>query len=334
MNDKMLVSVIVPVYNAEKYLARCIDSICTQTYIDLEILLIDDGSRDNSGIICDEYAKKDKRIRVIHRENSGVSITRNIGIKEAKGDYIAFVDADDFIDKDMLDTLVKRAIKCCSDIVMCKYYIKKLKEVSVVAMDYEEVYNGEEDVKSKLLYAYYTDYHNGLYSLCNKLIKRSIYSTYDIEFNPFLKRGEDAWFIFQCLKHCRRVDFIPEPYYYYCQNDNSIMHTLYEDQYEKWVYVRKLLLQENNDLKFSIDYSLFYKEFLYKVAIYCHDLIKERHTDKALNIMKDQFYLEALKYEKGFPFHIRMIHFFIKIKFRKIVVILYKLWIGKEKIRK
>lgn len=330
MNEKTLVSVIVPVYNTEKYLARCIDSICTQTYSNLEILLIDDGSRDNSGVICDEYVKKDKRVRVIHRENSGVSITRNIGIKEARGDYIAFVDSDDFIDKDMFDTLVKRAIKCCSDIVMCKYYIKKSKEISVASMDYEEVYNGEEDVKNKLLYAYYTDYHNGLYSLCNKLIKKSIYYTYNIEFDSFLKRGEDAWFIFQCLKHCKRVDFIPEAYYYYCQNDNSIMHTLYEDQYEKWVYVRELLLQENKKLKFDIDYSLFYKEFLYKVSIYCRDLIKEKQTNKALKIMRDKFYLTALKYEKGFPFHIRMIHFFIKKRCRIIVIILYKLWIGKE----
>lgn len=330
----MLVSVIVPVYNTEKYLARCIDSICMQTYSNLEILLINDGSNDNSGMICDEYAKKDKRVRVIHRKNSGVSITRNIGIKEARGDYIAFVDSDDFIDRGMFDALVRRANKCCSDIVMCKYYIKKSKEISEVSMEYAEVYNGEMDVKNHLLYAYYTDYHNGLYSLWNKLIKKSIYSTYNIEFNASLKRGEDAWFIFQCLKHCKRVDFIPKAYYYYCQNDNSIMHALYKDQYEKWVYVRKLLLQENQRLKFNIDYSLFYKEFLYKVAIYCRDLIKEKQINQVLNIMKDQFYIVALNYEKGFPFHIRMIHFFIKIRCRKIAVILYKLWIAKEKIRK
>ena len=111
MSKDIKVSVIVPVYNAEKYIKRCLDSILAQSYRYFEVLLIDDGSTDNSGKICDEYALNDNRIRVIHKENSGVSATRNIGITEAKGDYIAFVDSDDYIRSDMFEKMVKNAEK-------------------------------------------------------------------------------------------------------------------------------------------------------------------------------------------------------------------------------
>ena len=95
---KGLISVIVPVYNAEKYLCRCIDSILAQTYKDFELLLIDDGSKDSSGAICDEYAAKDSRVRVFHKENGGVGFARNVGLDHAQGDWVTFVDSDDWVD--------------------------------------------------------------------------------------------------------------------------------------------------------------------------------------------------------------------------------------------
>ena len=119
MND--LISIIVPVYKAEKYLRRCVDSILAQTYQNIEVLLIDDGSPDNSGEICDEYAEKDSRVRVFHKPNGGVSSARNLGLKEAKGDYIGFVDADDYIDKTMYEVLLCNLIKENSDISICSY---------------------------------------------------------------------------------------------------------------------------------------------------------------------------------------------------------------------
>ena len=103
-----LISVIVPVYNVEKYLNKCIDSIINQTYKNLEIILVDDGSQDSSGKICDEYTKKDNRIKVIHKENGGVSSARNIGLNNATGEWIAFIDADDWVDEEYLQTLFNR----------------------------------------------------------------------------------------------------------------------------------------------------------------------------------------------------------------------------------
>lgn len=116
-----LVSVIVPVYNVENYLRECIDSIVAQTYRNIEVILIDDGSKDSSGKICDEYAAKDNRIKVIHKENGGLSEARNSGLEIASGDWIAFVDSDDYIDEEMLDTLVDLANYNNAQVAMCNF---------------------------------------------------------------------------------------------------------------------------------------------------------------------------------------------------------------------
>lgn len=321
-----LVSIIVPVYNAEIFLNKCIDSILTQTYRNIELLLIDDESKDNSGKICDEYASLDKRVRVIHKVNTGVAATRNIGLEEATGEYISFVDSDDYIAPNMLEVLVSKACEYDSDIVMCKYFIDRSGEISCSSMRYEEVYDGEEKIKNGLLYLYYTDYHNGLYSLWNKLIKKSVYSTNSISFDSTLKRGEDAWFVFQCLKHCSRIDFIPEPLYYYYQNESSIMHMVYDDQYEKWVDMRRRLIAENEQLGFDIDYDLFYKEFLYKVAVFCRMLAATNQKEKLKKIIADPFYINAAKYACNLPIHIGLLTNFVKNRMFMIAYCMCFIW--------
>ena len=126
-----LISIIVPVYKAEKYLSECIDSIISQTYENFELILIDDGSPDNSGKICDEYAEKDKRIKVIHKENAGVSSARNIGLDNASGEYIAFIDSDDFVDKQYLEKLHCNLKHNDADISLCRlsYYKKDVANI-------------------------------------------------------------------------------------------------------------------------------------------------------------------------------------------------------------
>lgn len=121
MTDSPLISVVIPVYNVEKYIAQCLDSILSQTYHNLEILLTDDGSTDSSGNICDEYIRKDNRIKVFHQQNKGVSTARNNGIRNASGEYISFIDPDDFIDKDFYEYLLNQLYKSDSDIVFCAF---------------------------------------------------------------------------------------------------------------------------------------------------------------------------------------------------------------------
>ena len=119
---ELAISIIVPVYNVEKYLNRCFDSILNQTFTDFELILVDDGSTDNSGIICYEYKTKDNRIKVIHKENGGLSSARNAGLDIARGKYIGFVDSDDFINKDMYKILFDTIQANNSDMVICDYY--------------------------------------------------------------------------------------------------------------------------------------------------------------------------------------------------------------------
>ena len=113
------ISIIVPVYNVEKYLKTCLDSIINQTYQNLEIILVDDGSTDNSGEICEEYRKTDSRIILIHKENEGLSMARNFGLDIASGDYISFVDSDDFIARNMMEALYNRLLETQSDMAIC-----------------------------------------------------------------------------------------------------------------------------------------------------------------------------------------------------------------------
>ena len=126
--EKPLISVIVPVYNVKQYLRRCVDSILKQTYENIEIVLIDDGSTDESGAICDRYAQKDVRVKVIHKENGGLSDARNKGMQEARGEYFAFVDSDDYIAKDYIAYLFELIVENKAQISLCGYlkFIEKL----------------------------------------------------------------------------------------------------------------------------------------------------------------------------------------------------------------
>ena len=125
MKNNDLISVIIPIYNVEKFLSFCIDSIVNQTYKNLEIILVDDGSTDNSGKICDEYALKDNRIKVMHKQNGGVSSARNVGLNIAKGKYIGFVDSDDYVENDMFEILHNLIIKNNVDISCCNKFVFK-----------------------------------------------------------------------------------------------------------------------------------------------------------------------------------------------------------------
>ena len=145
MKEEKLISVIIPVYNVEKYLRRCIDSVINQTYKNLEIIIVDDGSTDNSSNICDEYTNKDSRVKVVHKENGGLSSARNVGIELAKGDLIAFVDSDDYIELEMYEKLKENMDKYDSDIAICQYYNSfKYSIKRQIGVEEEKIYEGKD----------------------------------------------------------------------------------------------------------------------------------------------------------------------------------------------
>ena len=212
-----LISVIVPIYNVQDYLRKCIDSIINQTYRDLEIILIDDGSTDSSGKICDEYLKIDHRIRVYHKKNGGLSSARNAGLKMARGEWIGFVDSDDYIEHDMYELLLSNMgqdvdIVCCSRKVI--YPPKAKKQLTYrCALRKGVIFSREEAMRELLLQ------RNLSFSVCTKLFRKSLIK--DMQF-PYGKTSEDLPFAYEAIKRSRNVAHIGKPKYMnYCR-ENSI----------------------------------------------------------------------------------------------------------------
>ncbi len=230
VNDREeLVSIIVPVYNVAAYLDKCLDSICRQTYRNLEIILVDDGSADSSGEICDEYAAKDCRIRVIHQKNRGVAGARKEGARLARGRYIGFVDGDDWIDRRMYQFLVEDIKKAEADISICKKYIyqEKLADTFEETTVVKGVYEKHKDVNTICEYLFWgkDGRKEGVsINLYDKLFKRELVLKHCEETPERLRYFEDAACVVPCLLEANRVSAIDRPLYYYRQREGSACH--------------------------------------------------------------------------------------------------------------
>lgn len=217
MNGK--ISIIVPIYNVQDYLGKCIESLINQTYKNIEIVLVNDGSNDDSGRICDYYSSIDKRIKVIHQKNGGVSSARNTGLKYSTGDYIGFVDPDDWVDNCMYEKLLEILIKNKSSISMCSYkYENENTELNVLKPNLIEQNLSSKELISKLFVAnsfYYT-------ILCNKLYRADLWN--DIKF-PEGYVHEDEAVIHIIYDRCKQLSSISNEFYHYRMVSSSITHT-------------------------------------------------------------------------------------------------------------
>ena len=212
------VSIIVPVYQVEKYLRQCIDSILAQTFTDFELILVDDGSKDRSGTICDEYAGIDGRVRVIHKENGGLSDARNTGLERAVGKYFMFVDSDDYIASTMVEHLYNSIQSERADIAICNFcHVFDKKEKKDFSTDIKaEVLRGKE-----IFYYRKNDRSYGFWTVAwNKLYKRETFRNIRFRFGKY---HEDEFWANDIYQMDIRVVTIPECLYYYRQRDNSIM---------------------------------------------------------------------------------------------------------------
>lgn len=320
------VSIIIPVYNAHAFLIKCVDSVRKQTLRSIEIILVDDGSTDQSGSLCDDYTEKDKRIKVTHLQNGGPARARNQGMRIARGEYIGFVDADDYVAPTMFESLYELAEQTHSDITMCSYSVDVEGDIRPANVNFSPIYNGKMEIKKGLIQRYYTRNNQGLYSMWNKLFRRSFVESNDLRINENLRRGEDAWFVFDCLKNANTVSYLPEALYFYWQNNMSIMHTVSMDQYEKWTYSRSRLLDENKRFHFSIDYDLFYRDFLYNTVIFCREMIRRNELDLVKSIFADSMYIQALPHRRALPFHVRFLLWLTQKKYYNTALIAYRLW--------
>ena len=211
-----LISVIVPIYNVEKYLPECIDSIINQTYKNIEILLINDGLTDNCDKICDEYSKKDERIKVIHKENGGLSDARNCGIDIANGEYIAFVDSDDYLSEQFIEKLYISIIENNTKLSQCNFVKVTNNYVEIEKRGYNEkikTKSGYEMIKDL-----YTNHWENIVAW-NKLYAKELFN--DLRY-PYGKIHEDEFITYQVLYKLDNVAIVEEYLYKYRQNENSI----------------------------------------------------------------------------------------------------------------
>ena len=238
-----LISIIIPIFNTEKYLSKTINSILSQSYKNIEVILVDDGSDDNSLSICKEYAKKDNRIVVIHNENSGVSKTRNIGLEQAKGDFISFVDSDDYIEKNMIEELYNLHLKTNSDITMCSIIRENQNGKEFEKIIYPNKTISQKKIIENTINDNIRDY------LWNKLYKKDLFD--EIEF-PKGKIYEDVLTLYRLYSKANHLTSTDDVLYHYVNRENSIVNSssgrkaqsLYD------AYTKKL-----------IDIESFYPEF-------------------------------------------------------------------------
>lgn len=219
IKENELISIIVPIYNVEKYLPKCIESIMTQTYENIEIILVDDGSTDNSGLICDEYKEKDSRIVVIHKKNGGLSDARNTGTETAKGEYVGFIDSDDYIDKTMYEKLYNAIKQNDADMSICSW-VRVDEDGDEIIVENEssplkdEVINGEIALSKVLV-------NNGVFYVTawNKLYKKDLVKK--IKF-PVGKIHEDEFTVHRFMHKCNKIVCISDILYFYLKRSDSI----------------------------------------------------------------------------------------------------------------
>lgn len=224
--ENPLISVVVPVYNVERYASRCIGSVLQQTYKNFELILIDDGSPDKSGKICDAYAEKDDRIKVTHKSNGGVSSARNMGIEMAQGEYIIFVDSDDWLPENALDSLIVQIEDRC-DLVVGSYQKRDYK-ISSTILKTKTVFLLQLSADEFLPF-----YNDGVfYTPWAKLFKREIIHKSNIRFDLDVKQGEDTLFVREYLKYCKIIKTTNEIVYFYnLLNENSASKKFFADYY-------------------------------------------------------------------------------------------------------
>ena len=247
------ISVIVPVYKAEKYLHRCVGSLLAQTFADFEIILVDDGSPDNCGEICDEYAKKDNRFKVIHQKNGGVSLARQAGLDKATGDYIIHCDPDDWIEPEMLQEMLTKAQEENADMVICDHYRESNNEITYCSHKLQNPITAKEALRKMI------DYKIGT-ALWDKLMRKEICK--GITFSPIeLAIGEDQLFCIKVVNNDIKITYLPKAYYHYRVNQqtsltgkqsyrvdniflliNEISKIIDENEYDNLFVIKKLTL--------------------------------------------------------------------------------------------
>lgn len=313
-----LVSVIIPVYNTAPYLEKCIRSVLRQTYKNLEIICVDDGSSDQSGEILDEFARHDVRIRVFHTSNMGVSSARNTALRAASGDYIGFVDSDDYIACNYYERLVEALKHKDTDIVSCGYYLDNGEEKTKAA-NIKEVPVDPMHITEFFRYMYERDTYKGVGSyLWTRLIKRDVIKNSNGELKIYFKHKygglDDIVFVAEASLESNYVQYINEALYYYVQRDGSIVHSDYKQlETLTWTAAYEWIIKIYQD--HNIDEEIL--DIIRRMYVYrCGKLLEtaiEIHNAEKIHILQDKIKKELLAYIKTNMDHLERIQWILKL---------------------
>lgn len=269
MNFNPLISIIVPVYNVAPYLERCINSIMNQTYKNLEIIMVDDGSTDGSSEMCDIFQKQDKRINVIHKVNGGLVSARKTGIIEAKGEYAAYVDSDDWIEREMYQQLVTQMVQNNADIVTSGLYRNYSNDM---IEEFDNIHEGVYDVeriKDEILpILMYTGkfYEAGInIHIYNKLFKRELLLRHQLRVDDSIRVGEDAALVYPYILDVNKIVIVHKCFYHYCIRQNSIMANGYQDELKGYKDIYRIIIAQmkkyiecKENLVMQLNYFMIY----------------------------------------------------------------------------
>ena len=282
------VSIIVPVYNAEKYLSRCINSILSQIYKDFELILIDDGSTDSSGSICDNFAKKDNRIIVRHIENGGVSSARNLALSIASGQWIMFCDSDDYVDSNWCELMLSIAIEKPYSFIVSNVWRVQRDEQK------EKINKQKNDCES-----YYDIFKVGLSGFpVNKIYNIELLNKGNILFEENCPLGEDVAFNCSYCELCESIEYIDQPLYYYCDNESCATKKYYPDLLglNLKCFSARLKLINDNEIEDFCDYYLSYLtpmlENVFDERCNLSLLSKLKYNDKIIKSTEFKFCVE------------------------------------------
>lgn len=311
-------SVIIPIYNTEKYLARCINSIINQTYKKMELILVDDGSTDNSKKICDKFARNYKMIKVVHQKNKGVSAARNVGLKLASNEYIVFVDSDDWIEKETLENLYNVIKHNEIDCIVSNLKEKVRKKVT----NKNQIQTWEKEIEKLII----TEKIN---SPVNKVYRNSIIKSNNIKFDEEISIGEDLLFNIEYFINSKKIYILNKKLYHYeISNNNSLTRKYKKDKYEQLMYVNNRIEKithslESTKIKEAISYI--------KLKSICSCILELFHENCSVSTKEKVDFIKRVRKEnsiiviKNINFKILLISIIYSFLPAKMLLITFKL---------
>ncbi|MEE0979113.1 MAG: glycosyltransferase [Muribaculaceae bacterium] len=279
------VSVIIPVYNVEPYLDQCMESLVGQTYPNLELIMVDDGATDNSGNMCDIWATRDNRIKVVHKANAGLGFARNTGMKHATGDFIGFIDSDDYVHPQLYEKMVECALADDADVVQCNYF-KSFNDGSVKeAGDFNTRHSFSGDQCKSLAHALVATKNGFTQGLLHAavwvcLFRRSAINTAYL--SERMVGSEDIPFKAEIFLTCRKVSFIPDHLCFYRYNDNSLTRTYRFDLFDRYIELTRHmnhLFRKHTGLNNQADYLVLYMAVNSIRGMYLYNCPKNKRYD-------------------------------------------------------